>query len=518
MRRAALAVIAAAMLAVSLRALKADRWSGWDFGDAQTLLCLNQWDKHGILTDKFLFSPQGYAPFMQLLDREPLRRHARGISPRASSAGPRLLYTHYPSGYLLPQAAAYFAGFKGPGALRLLQSAFSCAALILLFLVFESLAGPAAGLAGIVFYALSPGFMNFADSLANQPLDDLLRFAFMLLILRKRYLWGWLCLFALSLCSYDSVLFCLLWVPAADFIAGTDRDFRRYAAFAAAPMLAGCVQLAQNAWYLGFADAAADMKSTFLLRAMTHSGLKERLANMAYPYYHSFGLYGLIALAAGCGAFFAVRADGGKRAAIALLACGAVFMLALPSAASLSYQTRQLMPFFAFCFAAAMTQWREISARTAAALLCGVLALFLLRLPGSFGPVPLTRDRNIALARALDKLPAEKPAVLFETGFFGDNGYWEKDYVRGYHQPHPLLEYYFGKKLILSFSDPHDLARDMRLILDGSGPVFTPIIAAKDKKTLDAATAALKSENIIKNGSEARVFGVGDEWAAVVPL
>ena len=528
-KKAALCFIAAMLLIISLRALNPDRWSGWDFGDAQTLLSLNQWDKRGPLECKLLFAPQGYAPFMELLDEGELRRHAHGISPRASpAAGPRLLYTHYPAGYLLPQAAVYLTGIQQVWALRIMQAVFSCCALVFLFLTFELLAGPAAALCGLIFYAVSPAFLSFADSLANQPIDDLFRFAFMFLILAgkkpEKQLWfnraAWFCLFLLSLCSYDSVIFCLLWVAAADYISGERINPRRLFIFALAPVAAGILQLAQNSWYLGFATAAADIKSTLLMRMMTHSSLREKFINAIYPYYFSFGKAGFLA-ALGCGAAIAVywKDKRFSRAALSLLACGAAFMVALPSAASLSYQTRQLMPFISFCFASAIAGFffnRDTGRAKVipAVLLTAVFTGFIWRLPGQFRPGPITKDINISLARALDKIPTEKPAVLFELGFFTENGCWERDFVEGYHQPHPLLEYYFGKKLILSFSRPQDLAHDLRLILDKSKAGFSPIVAAKDKQALDGIISALKAEKIPEANGTIRTFSLGGRAAA----
>lgn len=526
-RRLAVGFLIVLALALSVRAVNPLRWSDWDFGDAQTLLTLNQWELRGPLACKFLFSPQGYAPFMPLLDTAELRQHAHGLSPHASPlVGPRLLYTHYPPGYLLPYAALHYTTGGSPAVLRVFSVLLSCAALAFFYFSFELLAGPLCALAALAFYAVSGGFLGFADALANQPLDDFFRFAFMYLVLRavamKEARWlpvAWATGFLLSLCSFDSVFFCYLWLLMADYIYGEGFRWRKYLAFAAAPAAAHALQFFQNVWYLGLHSAWLDITATAGVRSLHGQPLTASAVNILYPYFYEWGLPALLCLATGSLlALVCLRLERDVlllRSTFALAVCAAVFAVVFPSGASLAYQTRQLLPFFCLCFGCAVAgvyARRGWLAWAALAIFLFPLGRALLSVPGQFRVLDVTRDDDISFAVALSGFKTSAPAVFFELGAF--HAYWEKDYWRGFPEVHPMSEYYAGKKLILGFPNADSLAGDIAVIRRLSLQPFSPVLAVAGESALSASLSALEKRGVIASAAAVPVYKLRGRFVA----
>jgi hypothetical protein len=527
-RKTAIFLIALLFCVLCVRALKADRWSDWDFGDAQTLLTLNQWRHRGAVADKFLFAPQGYAPFIAALDSPELRHHAHGTSPKASIAGPRLLYTHYPPGYLLPLYAVYSCGIENPGFLRVLELLFSCAGLLFFYLAVEMFAPPVAAFCSVAFYALSPSFLGFADSLANQPIDDLLRFLFMWLTLRaakdgsKKTLYAaWLASFALSLCSLDSVMFCFAWLVCADIIRSRTFDWKKYIVFAVAPLSAHGIAFLQNAWYLGLGGALADAHSAFAIRSLNQMSLAVKITNASAPYYFIWGKCVFAALLGGlvclCGLVY--KGEWALlKAAAALLLCGSLFMIVLPSGGSLAYQSRQLMPFFALCFGICCAYAFSDGARAffIPALICfATLFCFSLHdLRDQFAVSQVRRDVNVSLASGLAAIKTTYDPAFFEINAF--SSYWDKNYIPGFPQIHPLMEYYAGKRLILSFDLPQDIAPDIKKIMALSTAKFSAVIVAGDAERLAAALAGLRAANLLPANYKPQPFALRHREIAVI--
>lgn len=261
-----------------LRASDPYRWSDWGFGDAQTMLSLRQWKEGGWLANYLLFVPQGYAKIVQLFDAPILRHHAHGICPISSPRiGPRLRYTHYPSGYLIPYAIFFTMGFENLFFMRIISILFSVGALILMYLLFAKIANPPISFIATLWYGGSSVFLGYADSLANQPLDELLRFGFMLAVVystrafslrgrRVAMIMAWVIEFVLSLSSFDSIFFVYLWLIGWDFIEHKGFRGRRYLMYAFAPIMAHSLQFVQNIAYLGWQDAFRDAVDTFFVK------------------------------------------------------------------------------------------------------------------------------------------------------------------------------------------------------------------------------------------------------------
>lgn len=361
------------LLFLSVRASDKYRWSDWGFGDAQTMLSLRQWDRGGWFSNYFLFIPQGYAKVVQLFDDPELRHHAHGTCPgSAPGVGPRLWYTHYPAGYLIPYAVLFRIGLDSLFAVRMLSIFFSIMALILMYIVFSRITSEAVAFFAVLFYGLTPTFLGYSDTLANQPLDDLLRFGFMLAIIlatrsaselhRKRWMISaWIMEFALSMSSFDSVFFLFVWIIGWDFLDGRGFRWKRYLIYALAPLSAHSIQFLQNVWYLGFETAVEDIKVAFLLKNAANAEYNmgaDRLTvikdtipilfdNLYKPAVLLLAVIGMYA----CYALLIRKSGDEKLPSAKLLAvlflCGLSFILVLPHAARMPYEARQMIPFTA---------------------------------------------------------------------------------------------------------------------------------------------------------------------------
>lgn len=358
---------------LSVRASDKYRWSDWGFGDAQTMLSLRQWEEGGWFKNYFLFAPQGYAKVCSIFDDPQLRHHAHGTCPGSSpEVGPRLLYTHYPAGYLVPYAVLFRLGIDSLFAVRMLSILFSITALIMMYMVFSRITGPGVSFFAVFFYGLTPTFLGYADTLANQPLDDLLRFGFMLAVVMstragspdRRKIWlitAWIAEFVLSLSSFDSVFFVYVWLIGWDIIDGQGFRIKRYLLFSLAPLSAHGLQFLQNVWYLGLRDAVMDIKGAFLLKNAADPNYNLGQGRMTiirdtifilFNNLYNPSLFVLVLSVLYCLYFLLVKERSDRQMpSILLLAllftCGLSFVIILPHAARMPYEVRQMIPFAA---------------------------------------------------------------------------------------------------------------------------------------------------------------------------
>ncbi|MBI4691782.1 MAG: glycosyltransferase family 39 protein [Nitrospirae bacterium] len=365
--------LACLFLLLSIRASDEFRWSDWGFGDAQSMLSLRHWEEEGWFSNYFLFIPQGYARAVRLFDEPGLRQHAHGTCPGSSPrVGPKLWYTHYPAGYLIPYAILFRIGLDDAFHARMLSLIFSICALILMYVLFSKIAGHGASFIAVLFYGLSPPFLGFADTIANQPIDDLLRFAFMLAVVfstratspdqRKRWMISaWVFEFMLSSVSFDSVFFIYVWLVAWDIMERRGFRWKTYLIYGMAPLTAHTLQFLQNVWYLGLDDTIIDIKDAFLLKNaadVTYNVGQDRLSiirgtvpilfnNLYTPAIFIVILGGLYTIYT-----WFLKDRGSKelpslRLLAVLFLCGIAFALILPHGARMPYEARQMLPFVA---------------------------------------------------------------------------------------------------------------------------------------------------------------------------
>lgn len=538
-RGAMLLLMAALFLFLAIRANDSYRWSDWAFGDAQTMLTLRQWHEGGWINNYLLFKPQGYSPVVDLLDEPGLRQHAHGIFPGSSPRiGPRLWYTHYPPGYLIPFATFYGLGLDSLFALRLLSIGLSLAALGLMYLVFERITSARIGFLAALFYGLSPSFLGYADSLANQPIDDLCRFTFMYAVImasrasdkpaRQRWLViAWLTEFALSLSSFDSVFFVYAWLIGWDFYEKRGFRWKRYLLFALAPLSAHWIQVFQNIWYLGYPDAITDLTDTFFAK----HGENGVLSKIVHASVIVFGLFNLcfqrggLLVPAALGVLYLGRRYTVKSAddlpsaqlLLILLGCGLLFPLILPNSGGMTYESRQFIPFICLVLSGASwmvilgireATWANTGTQSSARHLWnnGFLALsglLILTIWTNFALTKRTPTVNfpslmfdISVAERLKEMPTPyQPVFLSYEGF---RSFEDKYFVPGYPQISPLVEYYIGSRTVLCMDKPEALAQDLATLVHRTERPFSPVLVTTDLEGAKTVLSVLAELGVAK--------------------
>ncbi len=264
-----ISVIAACLV---IKALPENSWDGFKvgsiFGSAQPMLSNKHWVNDGFLKNYLLDIPLGYSKVVRYLDEPELRHLVHGTT--GGLIGQRLYYTHYPSGYLIPTAILMKLGFENRFWPRFLEILFSLGGLVFLYWFFNMIAGRLIAFLGTLFYAISIVFLDLADSLISQPIDDLLKFAIIALSIiaiksgKKNFNYLiWALYFALSFSSYDSTFFVFAWLVGLDLIIERKFRWKKWLFWALAPILAFGLQILQNTLYLGWYDMIMDFYGAF---------------------------------------------------------------------------------------------------------------------------------------------------------------------------------------------------------------------------------------------------------------
>lgn len=295
-------------LYLGIKALNENGWDGWQ-ADAQVLLSAKHWAKDGFLKNYFLFIPQGYSKVVRYFDDPELRQHARGIAT-GGLIGKRLYYTHYPFGYILPTALLMKLGAQNRFWFRLLQILFSLTGLVFLYWAFTLISkSRLIAFLGTLFYGISTIFLDYADSLAAMPLEELLRAVIIILSIvalknptdakalagkQKKYFnyLIWILYFALSISSYDSTFFIFAWLVGLDILFNKKLNWRLWILWASAPILAFAVQLLQNYLYLGWHNMLLDLYGTVKVQVVgSRSGFFiSHLRRLIEPFGWFFGV------------------------------------------------------------------------------------------------------------------------------------------------------------------------------------------------------------------------------------
>jgi hypothetical protein len=540
-RIAVLLLISALFLFLAIQATDRYHWSNWAFGDAQTMLSLRQWHEDGWIHNYLLFKPQGYSPVVDLLDTPDLRQHAHGIFPGSSPrVGPRLWYTHYPPGYLIPFATFYDLGLDNIIALRLLAILFSLVALCLMYLVFERITSAPVAFLAVLFYGLSPSFLGYADSLANMPLDDLFRFAFMYTVVvasqaqgqvsqRRWLVAAWFIEFALSLSSFDSVFFVYAWLIGWDVYQQRGFRWKVYLVFALAPLSAHGIQVLQNIWYLGLEDAITDLADAFICKHGGRDGV-ERIRSSIVLVFNLFNLCfkggGVLVPAAWLSLYLGRKSNFTStvdlppaKLLFILMLSGIIFPLILPHAGGMSYETRQFIPLISLAVSGISWMviigfrdtikckaWTQIlSARNFRCFVFLVLSgALLLTIWINFANTNRTQGFNysemkqdIDIAERLNGMPTSYFPVFFSYQAF--QSFEDPQFVPGYPQISPLIEFYLGSKTILCVESPIALAQDITKLIQKTDKRFSLILVTRDIEGAKLALSILAARGIIKD-------------------
>ena len=282
---------------LNIKAIQVESWDDWGFGSAQIMLGVRHWTRDGMVNHKFFLLPSGYHPEIKFLDEPEFRFLADGIDT-GELLGRRLYYAHYPSGYLMPYGFLAKLGFENRFWFRSLSLLLSFGAIFFIYgfiyLIANKKHGPA--LIAVSYYITSTTFLRYADTLSNQPIDDLFKWSILFFsiflinynletkIKKKINILIWILYLLLASSSYDSTFFIFIWLCALMYFNNFDKNRRWYKQifiiknlkvyllWASAPILAFIIQMAQNVWYLGWKDMMLDFLGAFLARSSEVSG------------------------------------------------------------------------------------------------------------------------------------------------------------------------------------------------------------------------------------------------------
>lgn len=547
--------LVAVALYLGVKAAPEESWSGWTPYSAQTMLSSEHWAKDGFVNSKLLFIPIGYSRAVRYLDEPQMRHHARGIVS-GGLIGNRLYYTHYPSGYLIPYALLMKSGVEGRVWFRLLSLGFSVAALVLFYVFINMVAGPGAAFFAAAYYGASTMFLDYADSLANQPIDDLLRFAVLVASAgaapwpgkgaagahprqqrwgRGRVLFIWAAYFVLCLSSYDSVFFLFAWLVGLDMVTGGLRGpdgrfsppWKRWLVFASAPVAAFAVQMLQNTWYLGAGDMLLDLKGTFMARTDTWledgpfaGRLAGRLYSILVPFLYMTGLHFVIsipALALAAAGFLRLRRlapEGLPTAGImaVLLASGLIYTAVLSYTGSFPYQGRQLAPALSLLVGSAtVLAWRLLAGGpegvggggvvggNASGSLRATAALTLVPVLVLLWSMQLYRTSDYAARWPNHAMKKETIVYLDALGSLSPNDAVIFNHLKDYtgeddgDYPQPNpMEEYYTGRTVLNFRKIEDLKRDLKWLRERTDEPFDSIIVSTEKDSLRDVARSLR--------------------------
>ncbi len=505
-------IIAASGFYLSVKAAQ-NGWDGWRVGSAQTLLSAEHWVKDGFFQSRFLFLPQGYSKSTRYFDDPELRQHAEGIAT-GGFIGKRLYYTHYPSGYSLPTALMMKFGVENRFWFRFLQILFSLCGLALLYRIFLKISSsrPIAFL-GTIYFAASVLFLDYADSLANQPIDLLLRFAIVAAsfgLAKKRdgklNFIIWILYFILSISSYDSTFFVFAWLVGMDFIISKKIEWKKILFWASAPLAAFSVQIIQNLSYLGWHDMFLDFFGAFKIQILgaRKDFVFSHIERLFDPFGWFFGVkwfWGILISLAGIAAvkFFkkAVNALFDEKFLYLAFFASVFNFLFFPS---LFFYQAGIVSIFGGLLIGCLTVWpvKAFAAKNlkpagkilAAAILAGILIIWVAKAQRTYAYAK--RWPNNVWPR--EKIDFDKKMKNIVSGdkiifkLYAPSG-------GGRYPASAAEDEYYADAPILGFTAATDLARDFDYLKKISRFPFAAVIVADKKESLLEIKKKLNSKN-----------------------
>lgn len=489
---------------LGLKTFPENGWGGWydGIGDAQTLLSSKHWANDGFFYSKFLAIPIGYSKITRYLDEPEMRHHAKG-TVTGGLIGKRLYYTHYPSGYSVPYALLMKSGAEQRHWFRLLALAISIGSLFLIYWFFNIISGSKKiAFFGALYYATSTMFLSYADSLANQPVDDLFRFGVMIASAlayrhisdqarhKKFLLLAWVLYFLLSISSYDSTLSIFVWLVGIDIIYERKFLWKKWLIYLSAPVLAFSFQMLQNWWYLGsWRDVWLD--SFGASRAKFQTGdIGRHFADVFYTLNLMTGIKTLWAvLVVFALIFFSWKTkvldkiNKGYSLLAVLFLAGAAYPFIFVGSGGFSYQGRQMAPFVSLLASAGIAYifylLREADMKKLAKNLPLIFCLALLwavqagRTANYVYDWPNTKadGKIIRLSKEIKSMKSGDSALF---------------YLGGKTNLNSVAEYYLDMP-VLQFSALTDMANDYIWLKSRTKYPFDAFVMADNKESAEAA-------------------------------
>ncbi|PIR57967.1 MAG: hypothetical protein COU71_01270 [Parcubacteria group bacterium CG10_big_fil_rev_8_21_14_0_10_38_31] len=510
------------------KAIPENSWDDWGFGSAQTMMSSKHWVNDGFVYSKFLFLPTGYSKAVRYIDDSDLRQHAHGIRT-GELVGNRLYYTHYPSGYLLPYATLMKVGFSERFWFRFLAILISLSGLSLMYAFFSLISTRMIAFLATLYYAGSTMFLGIADSLANQPVDDLFRFLILFLSIwvyrisddKKKRFYNtliWFLYFALASSSYDSTFFIFVWLVGLDIIMTRKILWKKWLILALAPVVAFTVQLLQNIWYLGFGDSLLDIYGSFRARANTGPGagvLERHIRAVFSPWVYMADLRArfiipVIVILFTTFAFLKKRVvknlyNFPKNEIMGLLAIsGFAYPFILVSSGYFPYQARQIAPFISLLLASSTVlvflslkniknwpTWKPSFQVGGVVLLVLVSLLWFKQTERTYEyikqwPNNVVEESIINESKKIKYLAEGGDTVLFRL---------DSNSEYRYPQVNPFFEYYIGYP-VLSFNSTSDLTEDLKKLSKRSEFKFKSIIMTENSNEQKDISVLLRNSNI----------------------
>ncbi|MEK6863033.1 MAG: hypothetical protein AABW57_02635 [Nanoarchaeota archaeon] len=508
---------------LGIKTLDEDGWDGWGFGSAQTLMSSRYWARDGFIKNYFLFIPSPYSKLVQYLDSPEFRNRPIETLNGALNRN-RIYYTHYPSLYLVPFAAIAKIGFTSRFVFRILALIISLSGLIFFYWFIKLISDKTTALVASIYYGFSFTFLNYADSLANQSFNIL--FAFLILTLsvlasrnfenRKiyaRYNFAiWLVYFTLALSSYDTTFFVFVWLVLYDAIILKKFLWQKWLFWTSAPILGFSLQIIQNTWYLGWADAMRDIYTSYTGRAI--GSLKNFILGLIMPFVSMTSLKTIfifkktVVALTSAAAIFGILWKFRQRIGLDANYFKIIFILAVAAVAQpffinvtghWSYQGVLTAPFWGLLIGIASVGLLQYIAvlkyskeRTLFMILfLIVLGLWFVRFYDTFGYVkdwPNNRpdQKVIEFSREIKKLYPSEERIAFRI--------IPKNPILKSQFPTFNFEYYLGIPKI-DFANSHDLLVDFWWFRNISEYPFYSFIIAENKSDIEK----IRQELIIKN-------------------
>lgn len=292
-----------------------------DMTSAQTILAARWWARDGFANNYFLQLINGYGKIVRYFEEPSLNEHAQG-DVAGGLIGHKLYYSHYPSLYIIPVALLIKFGVNKLFFLRILSIIASVFSLIFLYAFIKLLINRFAAFVGTLYFAISPIFIKWADSLEYTAQEDFWRFLILLMSLitfnyfrnngkeKNGYLYLtaiWLCDLFLALTSFNSTFFIFTWLVGLSAIYIYYRNYNKkrkiyffaalIAIWASAPIFGFLIQLIQNVSYLGWHNTWLDIYGAFHY-AGNRIGLDftTRIEGLFKPFFSMIGIYNFYSL------------------------------------------------------------------------------------------------------------------------------------------------------------------------------------------------------------------------------
>lgn len=291
-----------------------------DYTSTDTLLAARWWAREGFSKHYFLQLVAGYGKVARYFEEQELNDHAKGSGAGSFDQHKFYVYApHLPSIAVVPVAFLIKLGIKKLFFLRLPTIVASIFGLVFLYAFIKKLfSNKYIAFTAVAYFAISPIFIKWADSINFIPLGDFWSFLILLISFsaflylnnnqepfknKKTYLYLaaiWISQLFLFLSSYHATFFVFTWlVGLTAFYVYKSRIIKHRILFflllalfwTSAPILGFGLRILQSVWYLGWQGTLLDVQTAFTGSGnRTGLGFTTRFEGMIKPFFSTIGL------------------------------------------------------------------------------------------------------------------------------------------------------------------------------------------------------------------------------------